>query len=269
MTEKRPEPGFNLVHDVYDNVKFLRNVAERLVVRAKLVPGQRVLDVACGTGWATMAAARAVGDKGRVAGVDIADKMLDIARKKTVAAGLSNVDYRPGDAEVLEFDDNSFDVVICASSIFFLRDIPKALHEWHRVLKTGGTLAFTSFGVGYMQPLNKLFNERLAQYEGQAQSGQSPTERTDTTDKCREFLKQAGLAEIKIVTEQLGYYFEDAHAYWQEMTSTAIKFILNRLSPDKLEKFKAEHLAEVESLRTDRGIWMNAPVHFSVAKKRT
>lgn len=268
MTERRPEPLFNLIHDVYDNVTFLRGPAERLVINAKIAPGQRVLDVACGTGWATVMAARAVGEKGRVIGVDIADKMLDVARRKAASAGLSNVEYRVGDAETLGFDEASFDAVICASSIFFLRDIPKALHEWQRVLKAGGTLAFTSFAMGYMQPLSKLFIERLTKYDGQSPTGQSPTERTDTPDKCRELLKQAGLAEIKIATEQLGYYFEDAQAYWQETTATVIKFRLNRLSPAQLEQFKKEHLAEVESLRTDRGIWMNAPVHFSIATKK-
>lgn len=269
MTEKRPEPLFNVIRDTYDNVKLLRRPAERLVVNAKIAPGQRVLDVACGTGWATMAAARAVGNNGRVTGIDIADKMLEVARGKAASAGLSNVEYRVGDAEALGFDEASFDAVICASSIFFLRDIPKALHEWHRVLKAGGTLAFTSFGEGYMQPLGKLFNERLTKYDGQAQSGQSPIERTNTPEKCRELLRQAGFTEIKITSEQLGYYVEDKTTYWQEMSSSIIKLRLNRLSPDKLEKFKAEHLAEIESLRTDRGIWLDIPVHFCVATKRT
>jgi ubiquinone/menaquinone biosynthesis C-methylase UbiE len=265
MNNRGPEPIFNAMYDTYDNIRFLRGPAERLVVNAKIALGQRVLDVACGTGWATMAVARAVGNTGRVTGIDIADKMLDMAREKATSEGLSNVEYSVGDAEALGFDDTSFDVVICASSIFFLRDIFKALHEWHRVLKVGGTIAFSSFGVNFLQPFNRLFSERLTQYDGQAPQGQQPSEKTDTVGKCRELLKRAGFEKIEITTEQLGYYIEDVTVYWQEMSSTPVKLRLDRLSTTDLEKFKAEHLSEVESLRTEQGIWIDIPVHFSVA----
>jgi ubiquinone/menaquinone biosynthesis C-methylase UbiE len=93
-----------------------------------------------------MAAARAMGNTGKVTGIDIAEKMLDVARAKAKSAGLSNVEYRLGDAEALEFNDATFDAVICATAIYLLRDIPKALHEWHRVLEARGTVAFIISG---------------------------------------------------------------------------------------------------------------------------
>ncbi len=267
MTDRRSEPISNSLHNTYDNIRFVRGPAERLVVNAKLIPGQRVLDVACGTGWATMVAAQAVADNGLVIGIDIADKLLDVAKEKATSAGLSNVEYRVGDAEALEFDDASFDALICASSIFFLRDIPKALHEWHRVLKVGGTVAFTSFGPRLLQPVIKPFGERLSRYDGQAPPVPSFLESTDTPDKCRELLKRAGFEEIEITTEQLGFYLPDTTAYWQEITLTFVRPRLARLSPAELEKFKEEHLAEVESLRTDQGIWLDIPTYFSIARK--
>jgi len=150
---------FNLGAGTYDNIKFFRAPADRLIVIAKLTPGQQVLDVACGTGWATMAAARTIGDAGRVSGIDIAGKMLDVAREKAKSAGMANVEYRLGDTEALDFDDGSFDTVICASSIFLLQDIHKALLEWNRVLKAGGTVAFTSFGPSLFQPVIKPLGE--------------------------------------------------------------------------------------------------------------
>ena len=269
MTDRREEPIFNAIHDTYDNIRSVREPAERLAVHAKINLGQQVLDVACGTGWATMAAAWAVGDTGRVIGIDIADKLLDVARDKSMSAGLSNVEYRVGDAEALEFDDASFDVVICASSIFFLQDILKALHEWHRVLKLGGTIAFSSFGARFLRPVIKMFYERLAQYDGQVPPDQRFLGRADTPDKCRELLKRAGFEEIEITTEQLGYHLRDATAYWQEMSSTIVKPRLDRLSPADLERFKAEHLSEVEFLWTEQGIWIDIPTHFSVATKRS
>lgn len=223
--------------------------------------------MACGTGWATMAAARAVGNTGRVTGIDIADKMLDVARGKAASAGLPNVEYRLGDAEALEFNDATFDAVICASSIYLLRDIPKALHEWHRVLKAGGTVAFTIFGPSFLQPFSKLFFERLAQYEGPASPDQQLSRTIYTSDKYRELLKRAGFEDIETTTEQLGDHLQDTTAYWKEISST-YRFTMTRMSPADLEKFKTEHLSEVESLRTDQGFWLDVPAIFSVAKKR-
>jgi ubiquinone/menaquinone biosynthesis C-methylase UbiE len=68
-----------------------------------------------------------------------------VAKGKAASAGLSNVEYRVGDAEALGFGDDNFDAVICALSIFFVRDILKALHELRRVLKVGGNNSFLEF----------------------------------------------------------------------------------------------------------------------------
>ncbi len=266
MTDGRAELDFNTFADTYDNVGYVCKPAERLVVNAKIIPGQRVLDVACGTGWATMAAARAVGNTGKVTGIDIADKMLDVARGKAASGGLSNVEYCLGDTEALEFNDATFDAVICATAIYLLRDIPKALHEWRRVLKAGGTVAFSSYGKNHLQPVSRLLFERLARYEGQAPPVRQPSGKTVTPYKCRELLRRAGFEDIEITKEQLGEHLQDTTVYWKEISLT-YRFLLTRLSPADLEKFKTEHLAEVESLRTDQGFWLNIPAIFSVAKK--
>jgi ubiquinone/menaquinone biosynthesis C-methylase UbiE len=268
MTDRPVYPIFNLLSDVYDNSKLFPAAAERLIAHAKIIPGQCVLDVACGTGWATMAAAQAVGDNGRVTGIDIATKMLDIAKKKIVSTGLANVEYRVGNAEALPFEETSFDVVTCALSIFFLSDMLKALQDWHRVLKIGGTIAFSSINESFnSQTIYNLFYARLARYEGQTTVAKQPRERVDIPDGCRELLKHAGFGAIEVSTEQLGGYFQDTADIWRELTSTIAKLRLDRLGPVLIEKFKAEYLNELESLRTERGIWVDRTILFSIAKK--
>jgi ubiquinone/menaquinone biosynthesis C-methylase UbiE len=267
MNEGPTEPVFNTVADTYDNIKILQGTAEKLVEYAKLSSGQRVLDVACATGFSTMPAARIVGNTGKVIGIDIADKLLEVARAKADSAGLSNIEYRVGNAEVLEFEDASFDAVICASSIFLFRDIPKALREWHRVLKAGGTIAFSSFEKDHLQPVSGLLDKHLARYEGRALIGQQPEGKTDTPGKCRELLKDAGIEKIKIIAEQLGSYLQGAMTCWNEVSYTIVRLRRTRFSPDTLEKFKAEYFAEVDTYRTERGIWINVPALFSIAKK--
>ena len=262
------EPVYNAIYDTYDNIRTVKKPAERLIANTGLIPGQRILDVACGTGWATMEAAKLVGYTGKIIGIDIADKMLEVAREKAAVEGMSNVEYYVGDAEALEFDDASFDAVISALSIFLLRDISKALGEWRRVLKGGGRIAFSSFGVGLLQPTYKLFNECLARYVKQMPAdSELPIARTDTPDKCRELLENAGFEEIDITAEQLGFHYQDTADYWQETSSGIPRVLLEPLSPADLERFKEEHLAEVESIRTDEGILNDVPVLFSLAKK--
>jgi len=268
MNDKRVQPVFIDFHVTYDNIVFLRKPAELLVVKAKITPGQRILDVACGTGWATIAAALVAGKNGRVTGIDINEKMLEIARKKTALASLANVEYHLRDAESLEFSDAAFDTIICASSIFFLKDIPKALREWRRVLKAGGTIAFTSFGERFLQPVLKPLGERLSRYDGLPPPVPFFINRTDTPDKCRELLKITGFDDIDITTEQLGFFLPNLSAYWQEISLTFIGLRLARLNQVDLERFKTEHLSEMESLLTDKGILLEIPTHFSVAKKR-
>jgi ubiquinone/menaquinone biosynthesis C-methylase UbiE len=267
MNGKPAQPIFNLLCDTYDNIQTIKDPARRLVINAGLTPGQCVLDVACGTGWAAMAAAKAVGNNGRVIGIDIADKLLELALDKATSAELSNVEYHVGDATALEFDDTSFDVVLCASSIFLLGDIPEALQEWRRVLKNGGKIAFSSFGPGLLHPFIRLFFDRLVKYDGIAPPGQGLDEKVDAPEKCHELLEQAGFEEINIISEQLGFYLSDTTAYWRELSSMIVRLRLERLSPADHQNFKSEHLAEVESQRTEQGIWLDVPVHFSIARK--
>jgi ubiquinone/menaquinone biosynthesis C-methylase UbiE len=268
MNIEKPPPIFNFIYDTYDNMMTFKRPVERLVNNAKLSEGQRILDVACGTGWATIEAAKVVGNAGEVFGLDIADKMLDIAKEKTHLAGLSNVEYVVGNAEALEFDDAHFDAILCSLSVFFLRDIPRALQEWHRILKIGGKLAFSSFGPEFMQPFYKLFFDGLSRYDGQPFPNQGVTIKTDTPENCQILLENAGFVNISVTTEQLGFYILDLSDYWKEVSSGAARLRLDRLNPSDLERFREEHLAEVESLRTEQGIWLDIPVIYSVAKKR-
>ena len=238
-----------------------------MVIKAKLAPGQRVLDVACGTGWVTMAAARVVGANGKVIGVDIEKNWLDIAREKAVSAGLSNIEYNRGDAEALDFDDGGFDAVLCASSIVLFSNIPKALRELHRVLKPGGTVAFTSFGPRFLQPVIKPLGECLSRYDGQPPAVPFFIEITDTPEKCQELLRNTDFGEIEIYTENLYCLYPDTAAYWQEITITFVGIRMARLSPADFERFKAEHLAEMKSLYKDIPIPLEVPTHFSIARK--
>lgn len=112
-----------------------------LVADARLRSGMRVLDLGSGTGYPALLGAQTVGPTGSVIGIDLAEQMLDAARRKATSLKLSNITFRTGDVTSLPFDAASFDAVTSRFCLMFLPEIPKAAAEIARVLKPGGWLA--------------------------------------------------------------------------------------------------------------------------------
>jgi SAM-dependent methyltransferase len=106
-----------------------------VAAEAEVQNGDRVLDVACGTGALTLAAAEIAGLSGSVVGLDANPEMLAVARRKP-----AQIEWLEGTAEALPLPDNSFDAVVSQFGFMFFQDKPKALAEMMRVLKPGGRL---------------------------------------------------------------------------------------------------------------------------------
>jgi ubiquinone/menaquinone biosynthesis C-methylase UbiE len=112
-----------------------RPVGEQAIALMRVPVDARVLDVGCGSGWASrLLAGSAI--RGRVTGIDISDEMIRIARESSVS--FPHVDFEIASAERLPFDDDEFTHTFSMESLYYYRDIPKALAEIHRVLKPGG-----------------------------------------------------------------------------------------------------------------------------------
>lgn len=115
--------------------------AAQLVKYAKVRAGDRVLDVACGTGVVAITAAR---QGARVSGLDLTPALLERARENSHIAGVE-VDFREGDVEKLPFEDSSFDLVLSQFGHIFAPRPNVAVAEMLRVLKPGGTIAFSTW----------------------------------------------------------------------------------------------------------------------------
>ncbi len=117
-----------------------------LLAAAALRPGQRVLDVACGTGLVTLRAALAVGPDGRVLGVDIASRMVETAALRARARQVGNAGFARMEAERLALPDATFDVVLCAFGLMYVPQPEEALREMRRVLRPGGRIVVAVWG---------------------------------------------------------------------------------------------------------------------------
>lgn len=121
--------------------------------------GQRVLDLAGGTGDLTAKFSRLVGEQGEVVLADINDSMLKVGREKLRNHGIvGNVQYVQANAEALPFPDNSFDCITIAFGLRNVTDKDKALRSMFRVLKPGGRLLILEFSKPVLDPLNKVYD---------------------------------------------------------------------------------------------------------------
>ena len=134
--------------------------AEALLDEAGLLLGERVVDIACGTGIVTRLAAERVGPKGSLAGVDINPAMLAVARSLR-SPGVA-IEWHEANAESLPLDTGSIDVVVSSLGLQFVEDKPAALGEMRRVLAPGGRLAIAT--VGPRPPLFAILEQALARH---------------------------------------------------------------------------------------------------------
>jgi ubiquinone/menaquinone biosynthesis C-methylase UbiE len=183
--------------------------AANLTDRAALEPGERVLDVACGTGVVARVAAERVGSTGRVTALDINPGMLAVARSLPAVSG-APIEWHEGSALALPFPDAAFDVVVCQLGLQFFPDRPAALREMRRALVSDGRLALVSdgrlalnvFGPIDHNPATHALAEALDRHVGRDASSAKRTEHSlADTDELRVLVTDAGFREVATRTE--------------------------------------------------------------------
>jgi len=225
-------------------------------------PGQRVLDVACGTGVLTRELARRVGPSGAVLGIDINDGMLAVARR--TAPG---IEWRRCPAEQLEFDDRSFDAVTCQFGLMFFADRRRAVQEMARVLRPGGRLAVAVWGgldttPGYdamVDLLQRLFGDVAAD------ALRAPYALGDRS-QLEPCFADAGLADVRVTTHDGEARFGSLEAWvrinikgWTlaDLIDDAQYAELLRASDSEFRRFVA----------ADGSIAFAAPAHIVTARR--
>jgi ubiquinone/menaquinone biosynthesis C-methylase UbiE len=149
------------MYDQYHVKHMFHPWSQVLLEHAALCSGERVLDLACGTGIVAREAAGRVGPSGRVAALDINPAMLAVARTHAAAPGAPDIEWTQGSAQNLPFPDASFDVVLCQQGFQFFPDRDQASAQVRRVLVPGGrVLLLVSQGIG-RNPLYDHLNRAM------------------------------------------------------------------------------------------------------------
>jgi len=160
------------------------------VALASLKEGETVMDLGCGAGFDCFLAARKVGPKGRVIGVDMTPEMIQKARENAKVGGFSNVEFRLGEIEHLPAPDNSVDVIISNCVINLVPDKAQVFREAFRVLKPGGRALISDIVLNGELP--DSIKNSVAAYVGCVAGAVEE-------EQYLEAMRQAGFQEIKVL----------------------------------------------------------------------
>jgi ubiquinone/menaquinone biosynthesis C-methylase UbiE len=183
-----------------------------LLRAARVSVGQRVLDVATGTGVAAEAAVRAVGPSGAVVATDLSPAMLEQARARIGA--LPNVSLSVENGQAMTFPDGQFDAVLCAMGLMFFPDPASGLSEFHRVLRADGWAAVSVNTV----PERAFVTRVDAIIDRHAPERTASSARYFSLGKpglLRDLLAAAGFRDVETFTQARRYTFSSFAAYFQ------------------------------------------------------
>jgi ubiquinone/menaquinone biosynthesis C-methylase UbiE len=240
---------YNAAADFFDAspLGFWDYFGRRTIELASLPRGSRVLDVCCGTGASALPAAEAVGPTGKIIGVDLAEELLELARRKAVQQRLGNIKFEVGDMLSLRFPTESFDAVVCVFGIFFVPDMPRAVSElWSRI-RPGGKLAITTWGPNFFQPGSDAFWRSIKDVRPDLFKGFNPWDRINDPGSLTKIFDEAGIAPPKIVPENRLHPINSAEDWWTIVLGSGYRGTIEQLTLAERQKVQDANLAFIRN----------------------
>jgi ubiquinone/menaquinone biosynthesis C-methylase UbiE len=237
-----------------------RPFAERVVEAAAPRAGERVLDVACGTGIVARIAAERVGEDGLVVGVDGHPGMLATART-TCPDG----DWRQASAEGLPFDEASFDAVLCSLGLQFFADKHRALDEVRRVLRPGGRTAIAT--AGPTPAALRALRDVLADHLGDEVAAIVDAVFTlDDTERLREMMTAVGLANVETSRQPIQLRLDPpADFFWQYVLGTPLAEHVTDVDADRRAALERDIVDRWQPFAADEGLRIDVDMVLGTA----
>jgi len=251
---------FDEVADTYDR-DFLtpRRPAKRLAGWIALGSNAKILELGCGTGIFTSYLAEATPRGGSILATDIAKQMIAVARKKELGSEQIGIEFQEADGSSLPFGDSTFDLAVSALALFGFPDVPKALSEWQRVVKPGGSLAFSSFSDRTVFATQDPVVAPIFEKFGISTRG-APANPVDTVEKCTALFRDLGLESISVLEEELGYYDTSFDGYWKSLCANLFGLKLKSMPTDVVDELRRELQAALAASFDRDGYYRNSKV---------
>jgi ubiquinone/menaquinone biosynthesis C-methylase UbiE len=247
--KRKAADTYNWASDHFDDepLAFWDLAGRETVKRLDLRAGERVLDVGCGTGASALPAAEGVGPSGGVVGVDLADRLLAVARAKAAARRLTNVEFTVGDMERLEYPDASFDAVVCVFAIFFVPDMVAAARELWRLVRPGGRLAVTTWGPDLWAPAYERWRQAVRARRPDLVGAFNPWDRITTPEAVIELLRSAGIAAPYADPLNARQPLRSPEDWWTIVLGSGLRWTVEQLDPEAAEQVRRDNLGWLES----------------------
>ena len=246
---ERPAAVWSSGGAAYDEVsEQISSALSHCVRRLGPQPGERILDLATGTGWTSRLLARR---GAQVTGVDIAADLLSAAKELARSSGMS-IDYKVGDAEQLEFPDESFDAVTSTFGVMFVTRPEAAANEIARVCRKGGRIALTTWRT------DSTVFEMFKVMRAYMPSPPSPPPPSPFEWGRRERMQELFGAsfDLQFEEDEAIYYDRDGETAWQKFSTGygPTKALAGNLDDGQREKLRKDFVAFHDKFRAPLGI---------------
>ncbi|MGZ3546639.1 MAG: class I SAM-dependent methyltransferase [Gemmatimonadaceae bacterium] len=236
-----------------------------LVDVAHVGVGERVLDVACGTGVVARAAAERVGSAGRVIAVDLNPGMIAVARSLPTPVGAS-IEWIERSALDLRLQDVSMDVVLCQQGLQFFPDKALAMREMRRVLARGGRLALSVWnGVGLY---NSAVGEALTRFVSDAAALQFCASRqVPAKEELQRLATEAGFSAVDVRVSRINVHLPRLDKFTLDhLSATPLAPLIAAIEPAAREKVGASVMKELQHYADGEGVTYPEETHVLTAR---
>jgi ubiquinone/menaquinone biosynthesis C-methylase UbiE len=256
MSAKDNQPDWDKIAEKFDI--FLPQIApvgEALLEALDARPGDKVLDIASGTGEPALTLARRQPHV-RITGIDAADGMVRVAQKKVALEGLSNIAFTTMPVERLAYGDDAFDKLLCRFGVMLFQDPLRGCREMHRVLKRGGRFALAVWStpetMTTMQWAMQVFKDRIPE------EYQPPLAKVTSLGHpgiLEQLLNDAGFTECRITPRRFDYQYASFEEYWNAMeASDILKQQFDALPDAERDTVRDEIARFARDFQTDHGL---------------
>lgn len=250
----------------YDRqVPFFAVAGQRLVDLLGLVPGEQVLDVACGRGACLFPAADRVGPTGHVHGVDLSQGMVEHLHADIEGRALAHASVERMDAQELSVAPGSRDALTCAHALFLMGAPERAAAGFMRVLRPGGRIAVSVPASRLLPGDTEAVGTLFTSYAKRA--GLRPRTPAPFGMGVGALLTAAGARHVRVFEEERTFVFPDVQAWWEWTWTVSTRALYEALPPSLLEGLRHDLFQVLEPALTPRGLPATARLRFATATR--